>query len=76
MYFGPPCYGKDLDCYFVYLALPGTHQLLMRKQVLFFYSYAFAKCEIHICSNKLETGLVDNPQHPISLISLGWALYG
>ena len=32
MYFWLLCYGNALNCHFVYLALPGTRPLFMRKQ--------------------------------------------
>ena len=57
MYLGPPCYGYVLNCHLVYLAIPGTRPLSMKKQNLF-YLYANAKSEIQICSNKHETGLI------------------
>ena len=57
MYFGPPCYCYALNYHFVYLAIPGTRPLFMRKQDVFVL-YATAKSEIHLCSNKHETGLV------------------
>ena len=56
MCLGPPCPGYALNCRFC-LAIPMTHQLLLRKQNLL-YKYAPAENEIHICSNKHETGLV------------------
>ena len=35
MYFWLLCYGYALNCLFVYLAIPGTHLLFMRKQKKF-----------------------------------------
>ena len=35
MYFRLLCYGYALNCHFVYLALPGTRPLFMRKQKRF-----------------------------------------
>ena len=35
MYLGPPCYGYALNCHLVYLAIPGTCPLCMKKQNLF-----------------------------------------
>ena len=59
MYFRPPCQCYALNCHFVYLTIPGTRPLLMRKLNLFvLYIYPSAQSEIHICSNKHETGLV------------------
>ena len=59
MYFWLPFYGYALNCHFVYLVVPGTRPLFKRKQkVCFFYLYAAAKSEIHICSNKHEIGIV------------------
>ena len=59
MYTGPPCNGYALNWRLVYLAKPGTRPLCMKKQyICLFYLYATAKNEIHICSNKHETGLV------------------
>ena len=60
MYLGPPCYGYALNCHLVYLAIPGTRLLCIKKQNLFVYLYATAKIEIQICSNKHETGLVQD----------------
>ena len=57
MYLGPLCYGYALNCHLVYLAMPGTHPLCMKKQNLF-YLYATTESEIQICSNKHETYLV------------------
>ena len=57
MYLGPPFYGYALNCHLVYLAIPGTRPLCMKKQHLF-NLYATAKSEIQICSNKHETCLV------------------
>ena len=34
VYFGTPCYGYALNCLFVYLVIPGTRPLFMRKQKL------------------------------------------
>ena len=31
MYLGPPCYGYALNCHLVYLAIPGTRPLCMKK---------------------------------------------
>ena len=58
MYFGTPCYRKPLNCLFVYLVIPGTRPLFKRKQKIFIYLHATSKNEMHICSNKHETGLV------------------
>ena len=60
IYFGPPCNGYAFNCHLVYLAIPGTPPLCVKKQnkICMFYLYATAKSEIHICSNKHETGLV------------------
>ena len=58
VYFRPPSYGYALSCHFLYLAIPGTRPLFMRKQNALFYLYATTKSEIQICSNKHETGLV------------------
>ena len=58
MYFGTPCYGYALNCLFVYLVIQRTCPLFKRKQKLFIL-YATSKNEIHICSNKHETGLVE-----------------
>ena len=57
MHFGPPFYVYALNCNFVYLTILGTRPLSMIKQSLF-YLYATANSEIHICSNKHETGPV------------------
>ena len=35
VYFGMPCYGYALNCLFVYLVIPGTRALFMRRQKLF-----------------------------------------
>ena len=35
MYLGPPCYGYTSNCHLVYLAIPGTRPLCMKKQNLF-----------------------------------------
>ena len=35
MYLGRPCYGYALDFYLVYLAIPGTCPLCMKKQNVF-----------------------------------------
>ena len=59
MYLGPPCYGYALNCHLVYLAIPGTRPLCMKKQNMFVLSNASAKSEIQICSNEHETGLVN-----------------
>ena len=56
--FGPPCYGYALNCQFVYLAIPGTRPLFMRKQNVFVLFICNRKSEIRVCSNKHETGLV------------------
>ena len=47
--------------YLVFLAIPMPRPLYMKKQnkVCLFYLYATAKSEIQICSNKLESGLVE-----------------
>ena len=58
MFFGPQCYGCASICHFVILAISGTRPLSMRKQVCLFYLYATTNGEIHICSNKHQTGLV------------------
>ena len=58
VYFGPTCYGYALNRHFVSVAIPGTRPLFMRNQILLFYLFATLKIEIHICSNKHETGLV------------------
>ena len=58
VYFGTPCYGYALNCLFVYLVIHGTRPLFKRKQKLFIFLHATSKNEIHICSNKHETGLV------------------
>ena len=59
MYFGTLCYGYALNCLFVYMVKQGTPPLFKRKKKLFFfYLHATSKNEIHICSNKHETGLV------------------
>ena len=58
MYLGPPFYGYVLNCHLVYLAIPETRPLCMKKQNCLFHLYATAKSEIQICSNKHETGLV------------------
>ena len=31
MYLGPPCYGYAFNCHLVYLAIPGTRLLCMKK---------------------------------------------
>ena len=59
MYLGTPCYSYALNCHVVYLAIPKTRPLCMKKQMGLFYLYATTKSEIQICSNKHETGLVD-----------------
>ena len=43
MYFGSPCYCYVLNRNFVYLAIPGTRMLFMRKQHLFVDLYAAIK---------------------------------
>ena len=58
MYLGPRCYGYALNYHLVYLAIPGTRPLYIKKQNVFVLLYATAKSEIQICSNKHETGLV------------------
>ena len=60
MYFGTPCYSYALKCPFVYMVIQGTPPLFERKQkfVILFTVHATSKNEIHICSNKHETGLV------------------
>ena len=58
MYLGPSRYGYALNCHLVFLAIPGTRPLCMKKQNWFVYLNATAKSEIQICSNKHETGLV------------------
>ena len=72
MYFWPLCYGNALNCHFVYLAIPGTPPLLIRKQKCLIYLYATAKSEIHICSNKHETGLVFLIRTGNNVIFHGW----
>ena len=53
MYFWLLCYGYALNCHFVYLAIPGTHLLFMRKQKkVCFINMQLKKNDIHICSNK------------------------
>ena len=47
-------------CHVVYLAIPGTRPLFIRRQNLFVLNIPNAKIEIRICSNKHEAGLVDN----------------
>ena len=39
MYLGPPCYGYALNCHLVYLAIPGTRSLCMKKQNFFCFIY-------------------------------------
>ena len=58
---GALCHGYSLNCHVVYLATLGTPPLLVKKLNVF-YLYATAKSEIHICSNKPETGLVFDTQ--------------
>ena len=54
----PPCYDYALNCHLVYMAIPGTRQLCMKRQNLFALFICSRKSEIQICSNKHETGLV------------------
>ena len=35
MYLGPPCYGYAFNCHLVYLEIPGTRPLCIKKQNLF-----------------------------------------
>ena len=59
MYFRTPCYGYALICLFVYLVMPGTRLLFKRESKNYLpYLHATSIKEIHICSNKHETGLV------------------
>ena len=58
MYLGPPCYGYDFNCHLVYFAITGTCPLCMKKQNVFVLFICNRKSEIHICSNKHETGLI------------------
>ena len=58
VYFGRPCYGYALNCLFVYLVIQGTCPFLREIKSYLFYLYVTSKNEIHICSNKHETGLV------------------
>ena len=58
MSLGPPCNGYVLNSNLVYLAIPGTRPLYMKKQNLFVLFICNRKIEIQICSNKHETGLV------------------
>ena len=43
---------------FFYLVIPGTRPFLRGNKSKLFYLHATSKNEIHICSNKHETGLV------------------
>ena len=55
MYFGLPFYVYALNYNFDNLLIPGTCPFLLES--IFFYLIAIAKIEIHISSNKHETGL-------------------
>ena len=61
MYLGPLCYCYAINSHLVYLAIPGTRPLCMKKHNLFVIINATSKSEIQICSNKHETCLVDKP---------------
>ena len=39
MYLGPPCYGYALNCHLVYLAIPGTRPLCMKKAKFVCFNY-------------------------------------
>ena len=45
MYLGPPCYGYAFNCHPVYLEIPGTCPLCMKKQKVF---------ALFICNRKSE----------------------
>ena len=53
MYFGHLCHGNALNCHVVHLAIPGTRQLLIRKQnlagclALFFFLVSCDCCVAH-----------------------------
>ena len=71
MYLRPPCYGNAMNCHLVYLAIPGTRPLCMKKQNVFVLIYTKPqKNEIQICSNKHETGLVYPPDDYEQFFSL------
>ena len=55
VYFEPLWYGSALNCHFVYLVIPVTRSVFMRKQNGVVYATTGSK--IHIYSNKHETGL-------------------
>ena len=67
MYFGPPYYGYALNFLFVYFVIPGTRPFLSESKSYLFYLNAISINEIHICSNKHETGLVG---HILSIFDL------
>ena len=53
------CYSYALNWHFVYLAIPETHPLFMKKTKFdCFIHMQPQKSEIHICSNKHEAGLL------------------
>ena len=58
MYLGPLHYDYAVNCHLVYLAIPGTRLLCMKKQQLCVLFICNHEIEIQICSNKHETGLV------------------
>ena len=55
VYFGAVCHGYALNFHFVY---DWPIRYLWEKKTYLFYLNATAKSEIHVCSNKYETGLV------------------
>ena len=57
-YFGPLCYGFDLDLPF-WGAYQGHVRFLWESKISLFHLYSIARNELHICSNKHGTGLVN-----------------
>ena len=59
MYLGPPCYGYASICHLVYLTIPGTRPLCMKKQkYVWFIKMQPQKVKFKSVQNKHETGLV------------------
>ena len=67
MYFGTQCYSFALKCLFVYIVIQETRPYLRESKSYLFYLHATSKNEIHICSNKHETGLVISSRQTVIL---------
>ena len=52
MYFGALCHGYAVNCYFVYLVIPGTRPILMRNKNAFVFLCSSKRMKFHVCSNK------------------------